>query len=295
MNLFKIGFLCFALLIASRALARELIFETYGDSLTAGFLANTNVADSHSLQEISTIITDLLQFALTKNRKYLKPHHDSQSAWPNLVAERLRASGTPVSIRDFAFSGAHTSDLAAEVKMAPETKDAVLAFFFVGSNDLCPNTSKVDISSVQFYDQYRKALEYWDSHHQNSDGYLISLADIWQVYEVLSNFRWYEGSDGTFRCEDSWTKLFPFCPAYAKLFREKRLRTYLEPRIRDMNEALASLTSYWNEATKNGNRYYHLHQSDQLVLKPEYFAIDCYHLSRKGQQYIADLVYGGVF
>jgi hypothetical protein len=103
--------------ISSRADSRVL--EAYGDSLTAGFLSNTDLTAPPNLDGVSQIMSDLVMYKMTSNPKYLEPHQKPELAWPQVLAGLLANEMGPLTVGNYAVSGAHTSDLLSQVQRAP--------------------------------------------------------------------------------------------------------------------------------------------------------------------------------
>lgn len=103
--------------------------ETYGDSLTAGFLSNTSLMTPPPLKDISKIISDLAMFKLTDLVQYIEPHQSRTLAWPSQLAEILRKDGSRVEVENRAVSGSTSADLQSQ--LVPTGTD-VRALFFSG-------------------------------------------------------------------------------------------------------------------------------------------------------------------
>src|SRR5688572_18811663 len=123
-----------ALTLGSTAMAADLRMETYGDSLTAGFLSHTSVLDAPPLTQIEKIMSSLALFKITKNISHLEKHETRSFAWPALVGKSLSED---LELVNLAVSGAKSPELLKQVTKAGETKTKTIAFFFIGHNDLC--------------------------------------------------------------------------------------------------------------------------------------------------------------
>ena len=126
-------------LLHTLSLAQNIVIETYGDSITAGLLSYTNITQKNELSEVSRILSDFAMFKLTKNRDFLIKHEKTEIAWPTLLANHLKTDLVDYEIRNYALSGARSDSMMEEVKKAALPKDEVIAFFFIGHNDLCHN------------------------------------------------------------------------------------------------------------------------------------------------------------
>jgi lysophospholipase L1-like esterase len=279
------------------AFSQNIVIEAYGDSLTAGLLDYTNVTENNNLATISKILSDLSMFKLTKDRKFLSPHEKPEFAWPAAIAERL-ASENPTDrfeVRNYALSGARSDNLYDEVRSAkvePQAQGAI-GLFFIGHNDLCHKKGPTKEMIEDFTSNYEAALLEWDRVHYGAKAFIVSIADIQKLYPLLDGQAWYEGEKGKYRCNESWEKLFPYCPHFYRKFKEKTLTDYLNPRIQGINMALDSLVDHF-KAHSSRNQYYRINIPDEAEFKKNFFAVDCYHLSRDGQEFVFENVYRGL-
>jgi hypothetical protein len=135
--------------------------------------------------------------------------------------------------------------------------------------------------------QVGNALDEWDRTHKSSTAYLIPVSDIHRVYDTLQGYVWYRGVKRDYRCEYSWANFY--CPSHLAKFKQGKLQSYMEPRLKAMNENLEELARYWEKKSKT-NHYVYLDHTHEVTYKPEYFAIDCFHLSETGQQSMANRI-----
>src|SRR5688572_18007144 len=71
---------------------RPVILEAYGDSLTAAFLGGEkNLENPPSLKEVSSTLSDLAMFLITKEPKYKDPYEYRTTGWPARLAKKLAA------------------------------------------------------------------------------------------------------------------------------------------------------------------------------------------------------------
>ncbi len=277
-------------LLQTLSLAQNIVIETYGDSITAGLLSYTNITQKNELSEVSRILSDFAMFKLTKNRDFLIKHEKTEIAWPTLLANHLKTDLVDYEIRNYALSGARSDSMLEEVKKAALPKDEVIAFFFIGHNDLCHNKGSEEDLARDFSRNLKEALIEWDQKHFGARAYLISLAEIQHLYSTLSGVTWYEGSKGKYKCEDNWENLFPYCPSFFKKYKQGTLDEYIQPRLRAVNSELDKLSEEFKSSSRR-NQYFRLGMAEGSTFRKEYFAIDCYHLSQEGQQFVADQIF----
>jgi hypothetical protein len=259
--------------------------ETYGDSLTAGFLSETSLLSPPPLKEISGIVSDLIMYRLTEQDEYLASHHAPKRAWPYQLAEHLRQDGSIVDLQNKAISGTAAVDLVNQL-VAPSA-DAT-AFFFTGHNDLCENPEPVDELIAHFEVEYDSALAKWDASHTGSTAYLMPVSRIDQVYDTMRGHVWYQGKQGQYSCEDNWKKFFPYCPSFYRMLKEGKLEAFIVARSDAMNLALQRLVEKWNRASKSNT---FLFLTMEVKFTKEFFSVDCYHLGKGGQAWLGEAVF----
>jgi hypothetical protein len=162
----------------------------------------------------------------------------------------------------------------------------------MGHNDLCGNNASPQEMAAQFERQYTLALTEWDKRHQGATAFLIPIGEVHKVYEALAGYTWFQSGGTTYGCEDSWKKLFPYCPKYAEMADNHELTPFLAPRIEAMNSRLLDLARKWNhQSTRN---HYRSAEHSGFPFTPALFAVDCYHLSANGQKVVAKAVYDAI-
>ena len=272
--------------------AQAMIMETYGDSLTAGLLDYTNINGKNELEKVSSILSDLTMFKLTQDRSFLKKHERAEYSWPNLLAQKLTGGSSNIEIRNYALTGARTNALMEEVKKATTTTDAddVIAFFFIGHNDLCHTKGSAEELKSEFTSNFFSALRDWDRKHLGARAYLISVAEVQYLYPVLDGITWYDGPKAKYRCNENWENLFPYCPAFYKKYKEGSLNEYLNPRIKEINDSLTEIVDTMKTESQR-NQYFRVEMTPGAHFKSDFFAVDCYHLSSQGQSFVADQIY----
>ena len=271
--------------------AQTIILEAFGDSLTAGLLAHTNTTHHNELSDVSIILSDLTMFKLTKDRSYLLKHERPQSAWPQVLANLLSTKETQFEVRNYGLSGAQSNTLETQVIQAKAVSEAEpnIAFFFIGHNDLCHNTGSQEMLVSDYSTNFNKAISEWDRRHKGSKAYFMSIAEINRIYPLLDNHVWYEGDKGRYRCNENWERLFPYCISHYKKFQEKTLDSYLVPRIEAINHYLFAMAEEWKKKSTR-NQYFHIEMDSRAEFKKNYFAVDCYHLSKDGQAFVTDQI-----
>lgn len=270
-----------------------LTVEAYGDSITAGFLSYTDVTAPPGIEEVGRIFNDLFQYIAFKNPARLPRHHSPQLAWPKVLADMLGARGERVQVRNFAKSGDHVYDLTAQIGRAPEVTSPAAAFFFIGHNDMCKDGGTPDEVAAFFVKHYEKALSDWDKKHAGATAYVMPMGDIYRVFKALQGVVWQKNATGNLTCETSWLRYFPYCPAHAHRLQDGTLQQFIEPKLSAINRALVDLVEKL-KLSKRGNRYVFLDKVLTRPYEPDYFAIDCYHLSARGQREVATDVFDSI-
>jgi lysophospholipase L1-like esterase len=272
----------------------DIKMETFGDSLTVAFLANTNATAKNEKKAVGKIYSDLAMYKLSGDPKYIAPYQRPEFSWPVILSELMSTPSEKVVPFNFAVSGAKTTDLLGQVQnVARQSKRRLpktIAFFFIGHNDLCSNNMTDVETGDQYEREYAPALEAWEKSHTGSLAFLVPVGKIYEVYETLKDHVWLDQGGDKASCIDSWKKYFPYCTRYADLQKEGKLKDFLAPRIDNMNSRLEKMTSEFN-AKSQTNHYAYLGDLGKLALHPEYFAIDCFHMSYRGQTELADGIY----
>jgi lysophospholipase L1-like esterase len=275
--------LTFSLLAVANADSPKAI-EAYGDSLTAGFLSTYSIDSPPPLKTISTTLSDLARFVLTKDRKYTRKYEDKDLAWVTQVAKKL---GVPADqIHNHAFTGARGFDLMEQVNDYRGPTEATAAFFLIGHNDICKDARAAEVLGEDVAEHYLQALQKWDQNHRGATAYLLPVANVDQVFDELDKVVWYKSDQTEYSCRESWEVLFPYCPRYTLMRHQGTLREFLRDRIESINSHVESLVKNW-KSTRN-NQLEFVRDGKTFPLKREYFAIDCYHLSETGQRAVGD-------
>ncbi len=285
-NIRGLGLICATLLSASFPSHAQTYVEAYGDSLTAGFLSNTDVTNAPPLKELSGLISDLAMYLMTKNRAHIAKHHSPHFAWVSVLSKKLDPTG-PVTLDNHAVSAARSAQILGQVRSHTNRHQPSSAFFFAGHNDLCNNNAPPTQIGLTYRAEMNQAIAAWDSTHENSTAYLVPVSDIHRVYAALKGYVWHNGGQSKYACEDSWSKFFPYCPSHLARFKAGLLDDYMKPRLAAMNAGLEDLAHDWNKKSST-NKFVYLKGAHDVPYEPQYFAVDCFHLSEAGQKSLAN-------
>jgi len=266
------------------ALETPQVIETYGDSVTAGFMSHTNVTAPPNLTTLSGLLSDLATFVANGDKKKLEKLHARTLSW----AVKLKELWGADTVHNYAVTRARTKDLLTQLKhRRPVDADlSVASIFFMGHNDLCHAKDSEEDFIATFRKEYNEAIEAWDNEHDGATLYLLPIGDLDRLYKKLDNFQWLNQGSYKFSCNDSWDSLFPFCRENAKRKRDGTLSEYLVPRTQKMRAVMADLAVAWSKK-ETGNHFVFLDDVLSGDYKREYFAVDCYHLSEVGQTVLA--------
>jgi lysophospholipase L1-like esterase len=273
--------------------ATPAVIESYGDSLTVGFLSNTDVTSHPPLSLIGQIYTDIAKWKIEQDPKYIAPYTKPENSWPVQLANQMAGAGPAPVVYNRAVSGSRSADLLKQVQSLTAPDGSAIAFFFMGHNDLCtPSTDTVDGIANNFQANYDRAIAEWDARHHDTTAYIIPVGDIHRVFAQLDGYVWHRGfEDSDLSCYDSWTRLFPYCPRYAHMQEKGKLEGYLKPRLDAMNARLATQVIEWNRKSVSGNRFVYLDGIQNQDYQTAYFAVDCFHLSSQGQRALSEAIY----
>ena len=227
-------------------------------------------------------------FGLTAQYDYLEPHHARTLAWPNQVAERLRRDGSLVDVQNRAVTASIVGELPDQ--LVSGLRADVNALFWSGHNDLCLNPAAADAFVERFARELDAAVAKWDATHVSSRAHFIPVSRIDKVYAVLKGHVWHQGTTSQYRCEDSWTKFFPYCLEFSRRVKDGSMEDYIRTRTEAMDAAMTKLADKWNRQSKS-NVFDVLTSVPGVEFRPEYFSVDCYHLSAAGQAQFAQAVF----
>lgn len=272
------------------AFGADFTLEIYGDSISAGFLDETKLVAAPTLPEIGKIISDLATAKISGNPSYITAHENRSLAWPATLSQFF---GKEVVVQNHAVTGAKSVDLISELSFGSSAKEA-MAFFFIGHNDLCHNTLSAEELSQNFRANFERALKLWNASHSGATAYFLPVSEIERLYQSLDGTVWHNSGSHAYTCEDSWTRLFPYCRTHYEKFKQGTLTDFLSPRIEKMRNVLRELASLWDRKNTRGNHFEYLESLEQLPYTPSYFAVDCYHLSSEGQAEFGSRVFHAI-
>ncbi len=261
------------------------VIETYGDSISAGFLSATAHNDHVPLFEVSRIWTDLASYVATGDVAKYEKLHAPDLAWPN----QLKAAWGAKYLLNRAITGAVAADMAQQIAKTPKIKKdvSVGAFIFIGHNDICKSQVDEEDFEKQYYDEMQAAITAWDTKHDGATLYLLPTGEIDRIYKTLEGSVWHRSNKVTLTCNDTWERFFPFCAENNKRRKDGTLSDYLISRGKIVRKVLKRLAIDWNRDTKQKNQFMFLADLLSGEYQRDYFAVDCYHLSEKGQKVLA--------
>jgi lysophospholipase L1-like esterase len=283
------------------AAATALSLETYGDSVTIGFNAGTFIPTD--FDDAKRERRELIFYALFKRVPLLKhkawqnfeEQHAPELAWPARVAERFAERGERVQLLNRAVSGARVFNLASQIVGPQNFQEKVLAFFFIGNNDLCEDKKQPPYHPQTFFNTYDQTLAIWDRAHVNATAYLIPMGDIPRIYRTLERQPWSEKRTGKIlTCTHVWRKFLPECKYYTRLHEYGTLDQTITPLRNQLNSLLPILADRRNQMSRRGNRYIYLAGTLDAPYTADDFAMDCFHLSAIGQDKLGDLIFSRI-
>jgi len=263
--------------------------ESYGDSLTAGMLSGTSAVEVSHFDSVNRILKDFASYIFTRDPRYISPHVRPDLAWPTHLAAFLSDPNHPIRVRNFARSGAKLGELLQQVAALHSQSGSTRAFFFIGHNDLCNQALSPDQLGEHFRQTYDRVLEEWDRKHRDAVAFILNVGEIHRLYETMDGHIWYRSVDRDFSCADSWTRLFPYCPAHYRKFRNNTLRTDLISKLQAIGDSLQDTAQSWEKRSRR-NHYRFLESTEGITFERSYFALDCFHLSTRGQIELAQTI-----
>lgn len=288
-------FFVVSLLWGSLAFSQSVTLEAYGDSLTAGFLADTSLINPPPLEKLSKMLEELAFAFIQKDRSAMKKFESNENAWPHYLSESLKREGIDVAeVANLAVSGSKSAEIIHQVKQRGKSSAPSWAFFFVGHNDLCHVMGDEAAVADQFRNHLNESLAEWEKNHEGSTAYLIPAGPIYKLYPVLDNYEWFQSEQKTFKCQDAWTKYFPYCVHFYQRYKRGDLESYLKPRTEAVNAVVIDLVKEWDKKSAGRNRYKYIADPWPMPLEPKLFAMDCYHQADPGQRIFADNVLSSI-
>jgi lysophospholipase L1-like esterase len=278
-------------LLCSALFSQDYLFEIYGDSLSAGFYSDTNLANNKkSSYEITDDIKQFLTFKTSKDdvekQKVLSKYERRDLMWAQKL-KGLFPSTHNIRVENYAQSGGRAYHLPNQIAQKGIEKDSTVAFVFIGHNDLCGDYIK-EAEIADYYQQnLNQAITTWDQRHKNSKLIVIPLAEVYNLYPALTKFLWLQEKTAKLYCEDSWRLLFPYCTENYKQFKANQLEKNMLPKLKNIATAANETIEAWRKKSTS-NEYYYLKDFKMGKFLPKFFAVDCYHLSEDGQQAFAN-------
>ena len=297
MKLLILATLAFGRFALAQADAPQAI-ETYGDSVTAGFMSFTQVTNPPSFTVLSGLWSNLATFVANGDKTALRRMHAPELSWAEVLGKKLGVE----DVRNYAVSRTRVKDLITQVAGGKSAGNkTIAAFFFMGHNDLCHYNTTVEEFDEQFRREYTAAIAAWDAKHEGDTLYLIPPGDVARVYQLLDGYTWLKTPSLSLTCNQSWDSVFPFCRENAKRMREGTVTDHLVTRTKNMRTAMAEFTKEWNRksatrdrAGSEPNHFVFLDDILQDTYEKEFFAVDCYHLSAYGQSALADGIFKSI-
>ncbi len=265
------------------------VMETFGDSVTAGTLSKTAVTET-TYKSIQAIRSDLAKYVMLGKESYLTKYGSHENAWPAKL-QQLIGVGNVNELHNYAVPRAVTADLLKHVKGASKTTHETMAFFFMGHNDICDSGLTPEQQAEKFVREYKTALLEWDKSRENSVAYIMDVGELHEMISTLNGYVWQKDTDKSYTCNDTWENFIPFCPAYSKLAKANKINEVVGKQIAAMNGSIDALIQDLN---KSGVKNTFKHVKFWDTFHPEYSASDCFHLSQKGQQSLAEHVYKAI-
>jgi lysophospholipase L1-like esterase len=284
----RLGLLGLFLCLAALGRPSVQAIETFGDSLTRGYFAELSLT-ARPLTPLQVRLAFAKLASTLGNRERLDAQARPDLAWPKFLSETLTQNDEAIpQLINQSSVNTTSGDLLRQVNGIPESKKPTAAFFFMGHNDLCDrHKTPDDLLQTRFRRAYQQALEKWNDRHQNSVAYLLPIGNIAEVYTKLWKHPW--SADKRQTCEFTYTNYAPLCPHFAELTANNKIVDVVGGRRKKLNDDLKELADTLTRQSKN-NRFVYLEKLEGLELRPDYFSIDCFHLSEAGQRALADAI-----
>lgn len=261
--------------------------EAYGDSLTSGFLADTQLTPKRPFYEMGQLMFQL-GLTLGKEEK-LQTFSRFELAWPKKLSE---IAGSNPKLSNWAVPNVGVDALVNQADQMPETQGAS-AFVFIGHNDLCRTVGWTDGQVADYFKVHiENGVKKWEEKHQNSTLYFLPVGRMDKVYQKLWDFKWNETDRTTNRCRDIYLKYIPMCLPIAELALKGKVESVIGERAKKMNRVLEDVAQKNNGGNKN--RYQYLSSMEKVEFKEDLFAMDCFHLSAEGQKQLAETVWKAI-
>lgn len=265
------------------------IMETFGDSITRGFVAKQTL-NRKDLTPLEVRLAFFKMAGSMGDRKKLDAMASPDLAWPEQLRTVMKIHGSEIEVLNKSSTNTTSSHLRGQVEEIGKSVAPTMAFFFMGQNDICDRQGVLDEELVlRFRTNYSGALKLWESNHQNSTAYLLPVADISEVYTFLWDKPWGNGKQN---CSQTYLNYAPLCLPLARAAQKDadEFKTKVGGRTKKLNQVLAELTQEMNFAVSS-NRYVYLQKLEKPDLKQEYFALDCFHLNELGQTALGQMIW----
>jgi lysophospholipase L1-like esterase len=261
--------------------------EAYGDSVTSGFLSDTQLESKRPFSDISKL---MFQLGLTLGKEEnLQGFSRFELAWPKKLSE---LSGTTPKVTNLAVPNVGTDALVNQVALSTD-ESGVSAFVFIGHNDLCRTVNWSDAQVAAYYEHHiEKGVKLWEEKHQKSTLYFLPVGRIDRIYKNLWDFTWNKTDYSENRCRDIYLKYIPMCLPVADLALKGKLESVIGERTKQLNRILENVVQKNAKGSKNSYQY--LSSLEQVEYQREWFAMDCFHLSSEGQKQLAEKVWQSI-
>ncbi len=276
--------------------AQTVFLETYGDSLTAGAMADTNLT---KIESEFSYFQSMEKIAEQLRTRGLQELARPTLAWPQVLAAKIGAT----KLDNASVVGAHTSNLLDQVRRTATDKNSkkanTTAIFFIGHNDACAGWSLMPLNEPHFVEMYERALSEWLELHENSMAVLIPIGNITDIFYRFYLHEIQENSVTGLRCQRVYDEV-PLCDAFTT---DAQNRSYGNSTSRSIMLAQNGILSWNNRLpelaqklnlSKNGNQVT-VATRPSIRPEPSHMAADCFHLSAEGQAALAEQIHSAVF
>jgi lysophospholipase L1-like esterase len=279
-----------------------------GDSITAGFIADTSLVEEVKRRSLRPIKWRLITYHVAKWWNPDEPHHQLDKlnhpdlAWPVILAERVSDRDLEITVSNFAVSSAVTKELKSQIAAAKKDerfkkKGMKSVFIWIGHNDLLDNLENEAAIAERFQREMTDAISKLAKGEKEITIYLLPIVDLTEVYAAIDDYVWETKKrlgrrPRERRCRETWNRYFPYWRFFPRHGREQEFDDVVKPKIKNMNGALGAIEKNAAEGAFGAARVVYLEGlfKDKKMV-PEHFAKDCFHPSERGQEMIADLVF----
>ncbi|SME95753.1 SGNH/GDSL hydrolase family protein [Pseudobacteriovorax antillogorgiicola] len=256
---------------------KEVVLTVYGDSISTGVLASTELGEQPGL-ELFENFTDVIssegftQLDLQKSfaRSDVAASTSTESyGIPALVAEREGLSSSDVGVVSAAKFGGRLKDVDQMVEKVSQElgdKKSNYVFFMLGGNDFC-----ADLTQDEFRTQYSEKLKLVKSNHSSDSQYLVGYVP--PVYKILSYTYEYGPEIGGVDTD------LASCEDFRKNTCEPLFRDDAQSRVEGFNQTIAELVPEIlgdSVTLAEGIRTWGIAETE--------LAFDCFHPNKNGQE-----------